>query len=299
MRKPRIDATGAFLLVICSGLMGLNQVLIKTVNGGLQPVFQAGLRSVCAFILVLVFACLMKKKLSITDGSFWPGVLAGLFFSGEFLLLFLALDYTTVSRASIFFYTMPFWVAIGGHFLIPAERLTLIQSAGLVLAFSGVIVALVVNPDKSSSVFLTGDLMCILASILWAAIVLLTRATSFSRSSPEMQLLYQLAVSAVVLLPVSLLFGELVRDFTLTIGLLFAFQVIAIACFGFLTWFWLLSVYPASNMASFSFLSPVLGVFFGWMILDEYINIFVVAALILVSSGVYLVNVKNISSRGT
>ena len=277
---------------MCSGLMGLNQVLIKTVNGGLQPVFQAGLRSVCAFILVLVFACLMKKKLSISDGSFWPGILAGLFFSGEFLLLFLALDYTTVSRASIFFYTMPFWVAIGGHFLIAAEHLTAKKSMGLVLAFTGVILALVVNPQKHSSGSITGDVMCILAAVLWAAIVILARTTAFSRSSPEMQLLYQLLVSAFVLVPVSLLFGELVREFTPTIGLLFAFQVIAIACFGFLTWFWLLSVYPASSMASFSFLSPVLGVFFGWIILDEYIDVSIVAALTLVSSGVYLVNSK-------
>ena len=104
--KDHIDSTGALLLIVCSAIMGVNQVLIKIVNSGLHPVFQAGLRSACAFLPVLLFALLTKKRLTIRDGSLWPGILAGIFFSAEFLLLFQALDYTTVSRASIFFYTI-------------------------------------------------------------------------------------------------------------------------------------------------------------------------------------------------
>lgn len=54
-----------------------------------------------------VLRAVNEKRLSMRDGSFWPGILAGIFFGTEFLLLFQALDYTTVSRASNFFYTMP------------------------------------------------------------------------------------------------------------------------------------------------------------------------------------------------
>ena len=118
-RKDNIDAAGAGLLILCSGIVGINQVIIKIVNAGLQPVFQAGLRSACAFFPVLLFALVMKRPLSLRDGSFWPGILAGLFFSVEFMLMFQSLEYIDVSRASILFYTMPFWAAIGAHFLIP------------------------------------------------------------------------------------------------------------------------------------------------------------------------------------
>jgi drug/metabolite transporter (DMT)-like permease len=65
-----------------------------------------------------------------------------------------------------------------------------------------------------------------------------------------------------------------------------------VVCFGFLIWFWVLSVYPASSMASFSFLSPVFGVIFGWLILGEKIDETIIIALLLVSLGVILVNRK-------
>ena len=112
-RKDRIDALGGAILLSFSLLMGLNQVMIKLVNAGMQPVFQAGLRSACAVLPVLAFALLTRKRLSLTDGSFWPGMLAGIFFAVEFLLLFQAIEYTSVARVSVFFYTMPFWVSGG------------------------------------------------------------------------------------------------------------------------------------------------------------------------------------------
>lgn len=298
-RKNHIDAMGAGLLVFCSALMGLNQVIIKLTNAGLHPVFQAGLRSACGFVPVLLFAIVMKKRLTIRDGSFWPGMLAGLYFGVEFLLLFQALDYTSVSRASVFFYTMPFWVALAAHFAIPGEKLTLVKVAGLVLAMIGVILALSNNPAPASDRALIGDLFCLLGSMLWASIIIVARTTDLAKSSPEMQLLYQLAVSGVLLLLISLTVGELVREVTPTIVALFASQIFIIIFFGFLLWFWLLSIYPASTMASYSFLSPVFGVILGWLILDETIDSTIIIALVLVSVGVFLVSRKPAQGSAT
>jgi drug/metabolite transporter (DMT)-like permease len=61
---------------------------------------------------------------------------------------------------------------------------------------------------------------------------------------------------------------------------------------GFLAWFWLLTVYPAASVASFSFLSPVFAVLLGWLILSEEITPSVWAALLLVATGIYLINRK-------
>lgn len=290
--KDHIDTFGVILLIILSALMGVNQVFVKIINVGLHPVFQAGLRSACSFIPVLCYALIMKKQLTIRDGSFWPGMLAGVFFGTEFLLLFQGLDYTTVSRASIFFYTMPFWTAIGAHFLIPGERLTVIRVTGLLLAICGVVLALFNKQSSAGAQAIVGDLFCLLAATLWSGIVIVTRTTRMSKSCPEMQLLYQLAVSSIILLIVAPTFGDMVRDLNFTIIILFSIQVLVIGCFGFLAWFWVLSIYPASNMASFSFLSPVFGVIFGWLILDETIDKTIIIALVLVSLGVILINRK-------
>ena len=296
-RKDHIDALGAALLVYCSASMGINQVLVKIVNGGLQPVFQAGLRSALAFFPIYLFARLTQKRLSITDGSFWPGMLAGLFFAAEFLLLFVALDYTTVSRSSIFFYTMPLWTALAAHFLIEGEKLTAARVLGLILAMAGVVVALGNSTAAASGQALLGDLMCILAAMLWSGIIVVARKTKLSGSSPEMQLLYQLAVSAVLLLAIAPWFGPLVRELDRTIMVLFSIQVLVVVCIGFLTWFWVLSVYPASRMATFSFLSPIFGVFFGWLILGDVMDWSIIAALVLISIGVFLVSRRESSKN--
>jgi len=65
--------------------------------------------------------------------------------------------------------------------------------------------------------------------------------------------------------------GETWREPTAFIFGIFAFQVLVVVGVGFLSWFWVLSVYPAADMAVYSFLAPVFGVVFGYLILNETI----------------------------
>lgn len=292
MRKDRIDAAGATALVTFSLLMGLNQVLIKLVNAGLAPAFQAGLRSACALVPVLLFARIAGRRLSVRDGSLGPGIVCGLFFSVEFLLLFKGLEFTAVSRASVLFYTMPVWVALGAHFLIPGETLTLRRIAGLLLAVGGVGLALLEEPPAFAPNAVVGDLMCLGGAICWAGIALVVRTTRLSRSEPEMQLIYQLVVSAVVLLAIAPFLSDMVRQVTPVILGIFAFQVLVIVAFGFVLFFWVLRHYPASDMAAFTFLAPLFGVLAGWLLLDEPVSPAIIGALALVGTGIVLVNWK-------
>jgi len=295
-RKDRIDATGATLLLGFSALLGLNQVLIKFVNVGIAPVFQAGLRSMCAFIVVWIIAKVLGRGLSVTDGSLRPGVLAGGLFAFEFTLLFQALDYISVARASILFYTMPFWVTVAAHVFIPGERITVVKCIGLVFALLGV--ALTLNARSEGEFSLLGDFYCLVAAMAWAAIAIIARTTKLQRACPEMQLLYQLAVSAPILLALAMWTGEFIREPDVIIWAVFAFQVIVVVSIGFLTWFWVLSIYPVANMAMFSFLAPVFGVFFGWLILDEKITISLIFALMFIAAGIMLVNWQRSSAKG-
>ena len=289
-KKDRIDLFGGSSLLLISMVLGLNQVLVKLVNAGLQPVFSAGMRSLLACVAVLLYALWRKKHLSVRDGTLKPGLVVGVLFALEFMLLFIALDHTTVARVSIFFYTMPIWLSLGAHFFLPGDRITLPKAIGLVLATLGVIWAMADRGGGEGSIF--GDVLSAIAAIFWAAIALTARASRLNRATPEMQMLYQLGVSAVILLPVSLMFGPLIRDLQPWHLVVFAVMVFGVTSAGFLVWFWILSIYPPSKMAAFSFLSPVFGVFFGWLILGENIGLTIIGALILVSIGIVLINRK-------
>lgn len=290
-RKDQMDAFGAISLVLFAALFGFNQVVIKTVNEGFQPVFAAGLRSLGAIPLILLWMALRGKRPSIAPGTAWSGLLLAACFTAEFILLFIALDLTTVSRLSVIFYSMPIWLALGAHFVIPGERMTPRKALGLALAFAGVAWAILDRPPgDGEEVSLAGDLCALGAAICWAGIGLTVRATPINTADPAMQLLWQLVVSAVVMLLVAPLFGPLIRDAETVHVLGLAFQIVVIAFAAFVFWLWLLKIYPASSVAAFSFLGPVFGVFFGWLLLGETIGPSVLGALALVAVGLWLIS---------
>ncbi len=291
-RRDRVDALGASGLIAFAIILAFNQVVIKLTNAGIQPVFSAGLRSIGALVVLLIWMRLRGIAIHTPRMAIGAGVISGLLFTAEFTGLFWALDHTSVSRASIIFYSMPVHLCIMAHFWLPDERITPMRAAGLGLAMAGVIWVLF---DRSAGVrqgqaSLIGDLAALAAALGWAGIAMMARRSALSALRPEMQLFWQLAVSSVCLMALAPLFGPLIRDFTPVFLLGLGYQVVLVASMGFLFWFFLLTIYPASGVASFSFLSPVFSVIFGWMVLGEPLSLDVMGALCLVALGIVLIN---------
>ncbi len=288
-KHSRIDAFGAISLTGFAALLAFNQVVIKTGNEGLQPIFFAAVRSLGGALVIYGWMRWRGLSMAIAPGTVPAGLLIGALFAVEFICLFMALDLTTVTRTSVIFYTMPMWLALAAHFLIPGDRLSLRKSAGLLLAFAGVVVALTLRGSAGEASIL-GDLLALVAAMAWAGITLCARATRLKAVRPERQLLWQLTVSAPILLLAAPLFGPLLRDPGAIHWAALGFQIAIIVSAGFLFWLWLLSIYPASSVAAFSFLSPVFGVGLGWLVLDEAVGVGVVVALVLVCAGLILIN---------
>jgi len=263
--KRPVDAAGAVALIGIAALLAFNQVVIKVTGGGFGPLFQAGLRSALGLVFVLIWMRLLRKPIVFPRAALMGALITGLLFTVEFMALFAALDLTSVSRVSILFYSMPVWLALGGHFLLPGERLSGMRVLGLMLAMGGVVLALLER--DAAHVSLLGDALAVFAAMCWAAIALGVRLTPLGRVPAEMQLMSQLVISAPLLLVLAPLTGETLR----TPGLLhwagLLFQAVGVVGLGFLIWFRLLAVYRANGVASFSFLSPVLAVILGWLLL--------------------------------
>ena len=283
-----MDAFGAVALIAFALHLGFNQVVIKVTNDGFAPVFAAGLRSAGAVMILFVWMRLRGIPLTVPRAAVPAGIVSGCLFALEFMVLFSALDFTSVSRASVIFYSMPVWLAIASHFLLPGDRMTPLKAAGLLMATAGVALALLDRSDATAS--LVGDLMALTSAFCWAGIALCVKVTPLSRVPAAQQLMFQVLISAPIMLFVAMLTGDLMRDPQPLHYAGMAFQIIGVASFGFLAWFWLMSIYPASAVASFSFLSPVFAVILGWVLLDEHVGPRVWVALVLVSGGIFLIN---------
>ncbi|MGR3492960.1 MAG: DMT family transporter [Shimia sp.] len=287
-RKDSLDAFGVISLTGFALILAFNQVVIAVGGDGFQPVFMAGLRSVGAAIVLAFWLWWWRINWRVPRAAWGACIALGVAFALEFIFLFTALDLTTVVRASVIFYAMPVWAALGAWALL-GERVTPLKALGLAAAFGGMAIAIIDRPGGGEA-SLIGDLCAMGASIGWASILLLVRASAANELSAEVQLFWQVVLSAPLLLLAALAFGPLVRDLAPIHWAALAFQIFAIASFGFLFWYWLIKIYPATSVASFSFLSPVFAVALGALLLGEEVGPSLIVALGLVTVGLVLIN---------
>jgi drug/metabolite transporter (DMT)-like permease len=288
-RRP-LDSKAFLLMLVLTALWGFQQVAIKVTAADVSLVMQAGLRSLIATALILAWAQWRGTPLFERDGTLAAGVAAGLLFGGEFIFIYGGLEYTAASRMVVFIYLAPVLTALGLHWLVPGEKLSRAQWAGVALAFAGIALAFG-EAFAAARGTLLGDAFGMVAALLWAATTVLIRATSLARARAAKTLFYQLAVSAPMLLAASWLMGErgVIALTPLAVASL-AYQAVIVAFASYLVWFWLLTRYLAARLAVFSFLSPLFGVLFGVAILDEPLRPAFAGAALLVGAGIVLVN---------
>lgn len=286
-RKP-VDAMAGLLMTLFCLALGLQQVAIKAVAADIPPLAQIALRSVMAFALVGALVYWRGIRLRDLRAKLGAGFLVGLGFTFEFLFVAWGLNYTLASHMSVFLYTAPVFAALGLHFLVPGEQLARRQWWGIGLAFLGMVFAMAPTTSiKDADDILFGDLLGLLAGLSWATTTLVLRCTSLSEAPAEQSVLYQLGTAALLLLPAGWVLGDLasIHFSTMAIASL-AFQTLVISFGAMLLWFALLRRYWASQLGVFSFLSPVFGVLFGALLLNEPLT-----ANFVVGGGIILVGI--------
>lgn len=299
-RKP-LDAFAIAVMLILCVLWGLQQVAVKVAAPQMAPVMQIGLRSAIAALLVCGLIAWRGDRLSWRDGTFWPGIGAGLLFALEFLCVAVGLQYTTASHMSVFLYTAPIFTVLGLHWSVSGERLGLLQWGGAAAAFAGIAVAfsegfagaLQAGAARGWAGMLLGDALGILGGIFWASTTVLIRRSALSEAPPATTLLYQLGVCGAILLATALAAGQ-AHAVALSgmVWLSLFFQSVIIAFLSFLVWFWLLRRYLASRLAVFSFLTPLFGVGFGVLLLGDPLDLRFAVGAALVMAGVVMVNLR-------
>jgi drug/metabolite transporter (DMT)-like permease len=221
----------------------------------------------------------------------WFGLVAGLLFAAEFILIFQGLLYTTASRATLFIYLAPFFVVLGARIVLPADRFSAAQWLGLSLSFIGMLIAFGVPTPAMDPRQIVGDVMMVGAALFWAATTLIIKASPLTRVSAEKVMLYQLVVSAPVMTAIALVIGERITHMpsALAVGSL-AYQTVWVVSITFVVWFALIARYSASRLSAFTFLTPLFGVAAGHFVLGEPLTPAFAAAVALVAVGLMLVN---------
>jgi drug/metabolite transporter (DMT)-like permease len=297
-RKTHLDSLAIGLLLACCVFWGWQQVLVKATLPFIPPVMQVAMRFVLATVLLMLWCRWFKVRLFGADGTLAAGLLAGSLFAVEFVCIYIGLQHTSSSRLTVFLYTAPFVVALVLPRFVKSEALRKTQWIGLGCAFVAVLFAMSGNFTLATSASpyqsWLGDGLALAAGVFWGLTTVVIRASKLGAVRAEKLLFYQLAVSALILLPVSFLLGEnWGQTLSAMNGFAWGSLIVQAAVGGFasyLTWMWLLGRYPATLLSSFVFLTPVFALIFGAWWLGEPITASLVAALVLVGIGIVLVN---------
>ena len=290
--RKALDALALAMMVLVTASWGFQQVTVKWIAADVSLVMQAALRSIMATVLLLAWARVRRVPLFERDGTFWPGIAAGLLFAAEFVFIYAGLAHTNASRMSVFIYLTPPLSALGLHFFVRSERLTARQWSGVLVAFAGIVLAFAEGFSSRRSTFI-GDLCGLLAAVTWACTIVLIRATRLTRATATKTLFYQLGVSAAMLPLASWLLGETgVENITGLVVVSLAYQGVIVAFLSYLTWFWLLTRYYAAPLSVLSFMTPLFGVLSGVLFLSEPVSAAFLMAALLVVVGIVLVNLR-------
>ena len=279
----------ALMLMLCLS-WGFNQIAVKLALPDVPPMLQALIRSAGALPVILMAGWLRGVNFFRSDGSLIPGLLAGLLFGIEFVLIFTGLVFTSASRAAVFLYTAPFFVALGSYVFL-GERLRALQWGGLALSFAGVALAIGVPQPNVDAKVLLGDLLVVAGGALWAATTLIAKGTGLRNAAPEKALGYQVAISIPILGAAAWFSGETISHMPslLSISLL-AYQAFWVVGITFMLWFALVKTYSPSKLSAFTFITPLFGVVAAYFIMKDSLTIAFGAAALLVIAGLYLVN---------
>jgi drug/metabolite transporter (DMT)-like permease len=290
--RPLDPGAIALILVLCL-TWAFNQIAIKLALPEIPPMLQAALRSAAALPVLLLLARIRGVKMFERDGTLGAGLFAGMLFGLEFVLIYRGLQLTSASRAVVFLYTAPFFVALGS-FRFLGERLGPSQWGGLALSFLGVALAMGVPQANVDGKVLLGDLLIVLGGMLWGATTVVAKGTRLRFAPPEKALGYQVATSIPILGTAAFLFGERITHMPspFVMGLM-AWQAFWVVGTTFTIWFALVKTYSASKLSAFTFITPLFGVVASYFIMHDALTLAFGGAAILVIAGLFLVNRPN------
>lgn len=289
--RKALDGRAIGLMLVLCLVWGLQQVALKATASEIAPIFQIGLRSGVAAILVGLVMVARKERMELAL-TWRAGLAVGLLFGVEFLLVGEGLRHTSASHMVVFLYTAPIFAALGLHWRLPAERLSTVQWLGIALAFGGLALAFFGRSTpyaNAPSNMLWGDFLGLLAGAAWGATTVVVRCSRLAAAPATQTLLYQLLAAFVLLLGAAFATGQAHFKPTPTIWVSLLFHSVVVSFASFLLWFWLLRKYLASRLGVFSFMTPLFGMMLGAWLLQEPIEASFLIGAVPVLLGIVLV----------
>jgi drug/metabolite transporter (DMT)-like permease len=247
---------------------------------------------------VILYVMMLVRKESLPPGRLFGGlaIFLGLTaFSVPYALVYWGQRLIPSALASILFATYPFFVALFSHAFLPGEKMNGFKIFAVILGFAGVYLIFSSELAANTSIAI-GGMAAIIVSAFIQAISLVFLKKYGGSFSPIGINFASMSIGAVLLLAASVV-GEDYSAVSLTN--LALFSIVFLAVFGnvvaFVSYFWLVKHVETVLLSMTSFVTPIIAVLLGALILHEALSPRIFSGATLVLCGILAANGKDLA----
>ena len=288
-QNREIPISVTIFIIVLSILFGANTVAVKTAFKGFGIFTSAGIRFVIAAIVISCWAYYTKRPFRLKRGQFKHIFVISIIFSLQLGIFYIGLSSTYASRATLIMNMQPFLLLILAHYFIPGDQISIKKVISMALGFTGVAILFA---DGFSEKIMYGDYAVLVTATLWAINTTYIKKI-ISKFRSFQLVLYPMYFAGPTYLLLGFYFDNPVYK-SMNWSIMFAmfYQTIITASFGFIMWNSLLKRYKATSVHNFIFIMPISGVITSHFILNEPVTINIVFSLLLIISGIVLLQYR-------
>lgn len=280
----------SFLIALLCLIWGSTWLGIKIGLEDSPPFLSAGLRFLIATIFLYIWAKCRGIRFSDYKDQIIKILIPGFFlYYLAYSLIYWGEQYINSGLTAVLFATFPFFVAIYATLLLKDEKLTRFKFLGLLTGFCGIILIFWDSLSFSGENLFAGMTGIILSAACSAYASVRVKRDLYS-VEPIVISTYQMGLGTLLLLGSGFLL-EKTSDFKLTyksIGALLYLSFLGSAL-AFMAYYWLLKKIEVTKLSLITFITPIVALVLGWLILGEALTLYLLLGTILVIFGIWLV----------
>jgi drug/metabolite transporter (DMT)-like permease len=289
-----ISTMSYFILILLGSIWGASYLFIKVGGESIPPVTFVMGRVGLAGITLFLIALLRREKLPSWRAPVWRWLWAMGLLNSVVPYTLITWGETRVSSglAAILVGAMPIFTVLLAHWLTQDEKITPLKAVGIALGFCGVVILFLPDVVTGATFNLVGGLAILLAAVSYAFASI--QARKHLKGFPHVSVaLGQMITASAILIPASFLLDQ---PWTLTPTMPSLVSLLILAVVGtalaYLMYYWLIEHVGATRTSLVTYISPVIAVFLGALVLNETLHWTTFAGLLLIVAGVGLVTRK-------
>lgn len=283
------ELTKFSILIFLCLLWGTTWIAIKYTLEGIPPFLGAMARFIVATTCLFIYAKSKRISLGLEAGSFKYILLSSiLLYLFDYGLIYWGEQYLYAGVTAVFFATFPLFTGLVATFVYKNERFQLNKFIGLIVAFCGITL---IFYDQFIITDFSGMVIWASAAIIvsaFSAALSLVMVKKYLSHVPTIPLtLHQMLWGVLILGIIGLLRGEAAQvALTPRVALSVIYLGAVASALAFVLYYTLLKEMSAVTLSSIIYVTPLIAIFIGWILLDESITLRIIIGTAVIFGGI-------------